>query len=164
MIVPNAALRTGLLILLALALAGCSWFFGEDRVYSTPGHASQAESSVVHTARTQLGVRYHWGGESPRDGFDCSGLIYWVYAQHGIILPRPSWEQFKVGREVYGRDLRPGDLVFFRISSTSRSLHVGIMTGPGTFIHSPKAGGRVSESSLNNPFWKKHFVGGKRVL
>ena len=159
----NALVRTGLLFLLAATLAGCSWF-EQERLYPQQDRAAYARNTVAETARTQLGVRYHWGGASPQDGFDCSGLIYWAFAQHGIILPRVSWEQYRVGREVYGRDLRPGDLVFFRIYGNSRSLHVGIMTAPGVFIHSPKAGGVVSESSLNNPFWKKHFIGGKRVM
>lgn len=159
----RVVVRTALLLLSTLAAASCSWF-SEERIYTGPANSGYGHSSVVETARSLLGVRYSWGGETPRDGFDCSGLTYFVYAQHGVRIPRVSWEQYQVGREVYGRDLMPGDLVFFRISRSSRSLHVGIVSGPSTFIHSPKAGGRVSESSLDNPFWKKHFVGGKRVL
>ena len=159
----NAVVRTGLLLILALAATGCS-MFSEQHVYSDPGRSNYAHSSVVDTARNVIGVRYSWGGESPQAGFDCSGLTYWVYAQHGILLPRVSWEQYRVGRDVYGRDLMPGDLVFFRLARSGPGLHVGIVSGSGTFIHSPKSGGVVSESSLDNPFWKKHFVGGKRIL
>lgn len=163
------AVRPCLLMLALLLLSGCamlekqSLYPGADR-RPTVRTTSGASGSVVETARSQMGVRYAWGGDSPHDGFDCSGFTYWVFRQNGVDIPRPSWEQYRVGLEVGMRELRPGDLVFFRTMATGRSLHVGIVSAPGRFIHSPKAGGVVSESSLDNSFWKRHFIGGRRLV
>ncbi len=82
------------------------------RVQHAP--ASGRAAAVVRTARTMIGAPYKWGGESPREGFDCSGLIWFSYRQHGITLPRVSWQQFSAGRAVSRSSLRPGDLVFTR--------------------------------------------------
>ncbi|MEF2146471.1 MAG: C40 family peptidase [Desulfovibrionaceae bacterium] len=129
---------------------------------SSNAHQQRRASTVVDTALSQLGRPYKWGGDYPAEGFDCSGLVYWAFAQHGVRLPRPSWEQFRVGRPVHREELRPGDLVFFKISRNA-SYHVGIYTGRGRFVHSPKAGSRVSESSLADDFWNRHYVLGRRV-
>lgn len=159
-------IQNALLLLLLLAAGGCS-MFGKQSIPTGPsaGPGSSYHSvSVVDTARTVMGTRYTWGGDTPRDGFDCSGLIYWVYAQHGVRMPRPSWEQYKVGRSVARNDLRPGDLVFFKTRNSGASLHVGIVSGPGRFIHSPKAGGVVSETDMNSSYWRTHYLGAKRVM
>lgn len=160
---------------LLLLLPGCSKRVGPY----APQKSSAAETStagsspkyskgnlppVVHTIRGQLGVPYAWGGQSPNNGFDCSGLIHWAYLKHGVELPRVSWEQFRAGRKIGWNELRPGDLVFFKTDRTIRGYHVGVISLPGRFVHSPKSGGRVMESPLANPYWKDHFVGGRRVL
>lgn len=160
------------LLLAALLLAsGCSMIprqplsplGGQRGLKTTAATKAAPGSSIVATARSQMGVPYSWGGDSPREGFDCSGFAWWVFRQNGMDLPRPSWEQYRTGREVARRELRPGDLVFFRIRTSGRSLHVGIVSSPGRFIHSPRAGGVIIESSLENAFWKRHFIGGRRV-
>lgn len=97
--------------------------------------ASASASAVVDTALTFQGVPYQWGGESP-DGFDCSGLVQYVFRRHGIDLPRVAKDQARVGNPVAAGDLRPGDLVFFG----SPVDHVGISAGGNKMVVAPKTG------------------------
>jgi cell wall-associated NlpC family hydrolase len=99
---------------------------------------------VVAYARHFLGIRYSWGGTSPRSGFDCSGLVRFVYGHFGIPLPHSSWGDLALGRHVPRRWLRPGDLVFFAGAS-----HVGIYVGRGRFIDAPHTGAVVRISTMN---------------
>ena len=126
--------------------------------------ASPRAEKVIRLARSLVGTPYKWGGYSPRTGFDCSGFIWYVYYQSGVNLPRMSWQQLGAGEPVRRADIRPGDLVFHQVDKDGKSLHVGIVTDRGTFVHSPSAGKRVTESSLNSPFWVEHFLGARRVL
>lgn len=126
--------------------------------------ASGKAAAILRTARAMIGARYKWGGESPKTGFDCSGLVWFVYRQHGITLPRVSWQQFGAGSPINYSQLRPGDLIFHKVDKGSKSLHVGIVTDRGTFVHAPSSGKRVMESSLNNTYWRNHYVGARRVL
>jgi cell wall-associated NlpC family hydrolase len=99
--------------------------------------------SVVSYARHFLGVRYSWGGSSPSTGFDCSGLVRFVYRRFGIRLPHSSWGDLARGHRISRRFLRPGDLVFFYDAS-----HVGIYVGHGRFIDAPHTGARVRISTM----------------
>ena len=102
--------------------------------------------SVVETALYYLGVPYVWGGESPQVGFDCSGLVKYVFHLHGVELPHYSRAQAKLGMPVNRvEDLRPGDLVFFG----NPIHHVGIYIGRGYFIHAPRTGDFVRISRLS---------------
>ncbi len=101
-------------------------------------------SLVVEYARHFLGVPYRYGGTSPSSGFDCSGLVRFVYAHFGIPLPHSSFADLVEGRRVARRFLRPGDLVFF-----SGASHVGIYAGGGRFIDAPHTGTVVRISTLN---------------
>lgn len=134
----------------------------QPRMQQSPVNGKAA--AILRTARALMGTRYRWGGDSPRQGFDCSGFIWFVYRQHGIILPRVSWQQFGTGRAVSYSAMRPGDLIFHKVDKGAKSMHVGIVTDRGTFIHSPSSGKRVMESSLNNTYWRQHYVGVRRVL
>lgn len=146
-------LRALCLIIIAAVLAGCSG--------SRPSRGSSRGKSIVATARKQIGIRYKFGGREPSDGFDCSGLALWVHRRHGLKIPSGSSQQFKGGRKVKRSKLRPGDLVFFTTYKKGPS-HVGVYTGHGTFIHSPRSGRTVSETSLSNPYWKKRYLGARR--
>jgi cell wall-associated NlpC family hydrolase len=108
-------------------------------------------------ARHLLGVRYEYGGTSPRTGFDCSGFVRFVWSHFGVHLPRVSYSQFDTGRRVGRRGLRPGDLVFF-----AGAGHVGLYIGNGRFIHAPHTGTRVSISSLGGAYGAE-FAGARRV-
>lgn len=125
------------------------------------GHESPREAmSIIETARQQIGVRYRLGGASPERGFDCSGLIFWVYKQNGLSVPRVARAQSNFGSPVDKNLLAPGDIVAFRVGG---AYHTGIYSGNGYFIHSPKQGDRVREESLDTAYWQRHFIGARRV-
>jgi hypothetical protein len=107
-------------------------------------------------ARRFLGVPYVWGGSSP-GGFDCSGLVRYVYQRFGFNLPHSSYADFNLGRGVGRWALKPGDLVFF-----SGLGHVGMYVGRGRFIHAPHSGTTVQISSLAD--WGGSYVGARRLL
>ena len=100
---------------------------------------------AVQIANHLTGIPYSWGGASPRAGFDCSGLVQYVYAKVGIQLPHYAAGQYGHGRRVSRGSLRPGDLVFF-----SGLGHVGIYAGRGKFIHAPRRGTTVRWSRLSS--------------
>ena len=118
---------------------------------------------VVATALTLQGTPYRNGGSDPSRGFDCSGLVQWVFAQHGAPLPRQTTEQFTVGERVDPSDIRAGDLVFFSTVSRGAS-HVGIALGDGRFLHAPSSRGVVRvERYADSSYWSRRFVGARRV-
>jgi cell wall-associated NlpC family hydrolase len=100
--------------------------------------------NVVSYARHFLGTPYRWGGSSPRTGFDCSGLVRFVYGHFGIVLPHSSWGDLSHGRRIARRSLRPGDLVFFYGAG-----HVGIYAGRNRFIDAPHSGAHVRLSTMH---------------
>lgn len=99
---------------------------------------------AVRLARQQLGVPYRWGGSSP-SGFDCSGLVSWVYGRLGVGLPHNAAALYGVGRHVRLASMRPGDLVFF-----SGLGHVGLYIGHGRMIHAPQSGRNVEVEALGS--------------
>lgn len=117
--------------------------------------------SLIKTASAQLGKRYSFGGESPRQGFDCSGLSSYVYSRNGMDLPRSSREQYSQGAPVERDKLRKGDLVFFGRKGVN---HVGIYLDDGKFIHAASSGGTVKVGDLDDPLWNKLYAGARRVL
>ncbi len=121
-------------------------------------------SDLVVNALSFLGVRYRYGGDSARTGFDCSGFVQHVYqVTLGLVLPRNAASQSRVGEKVPESQLRPGDLVFFNTLRRAFS-HVGIYIGNGEFIHSPRPGQSVRIESLDAPYWARRFDGARRIL
>ena len=118
-----------------------------------PGHPE-----VVPIAMRYLGVPYKWGGASPSTGFDCSGLVLYVYAQIGISLPHYAAAQYGYGAPVARSALLPGDIVFFNDLG-----HDGIYIGGGQFIDAPKTGDVVKIENLNDPWWSDGYVGARRL-
>jgi murein DD-endopeptidase len=108
-------------------------------------------------AKRFLGVRYVYGGSSPRSGFDCSGLVRYVYGHFGVRLAHSSYAQFGSGFRVRRGGLKPGDLVFFHGLG-----HVGIYIGHNKFIHAPHSGTRVRIESLGG--WYSGSLDGARRL
>lgn len=119
---------------------------------------------LVKTARGFLGVPYRWGGTDCDKGFDCSGLTMVCYRLNGLNLPRVSRNQFQSGHNVSKRDLRKGDLVFFATNGGRRVSHVGMYVGNNRFIHAPRTGKTVRVENLNNPFFRKTYVGARSYL
>jgi len=111
---------------------------------------------VVSAALSQLGTPYRYGGDSPR-GFDCSGLVQYAHQSAHIQVPRQTGSQAAAARQVSRHDLRPGDLLFFRINDDKPS-HVSIYLGDGRFVHAPSSGGHVSIESLDNPYWAPRLL------
>ncbi len=120
--------------------------------------------NVADIARQHLGVRYRSGGASPKSGFDCSGFVYWVFARHGVSVPRDSVRQSRAGEEVAKGDLLPGDIIIFRIANTPNGRHSAIYLGDGSFIHSPSAGSSVRIERLDDDYWRRHYMTARRVL
>jgi cell wall-associated NlpC family hydrolase len=106
------------------------------------------------------GVPYRNGGADP-SGFDCSGLVWYAFEQHGIQVPRTVAEQFDGGEKVKANHLEPGDLVFFETTGHKAS-HVGVFVGEGEFVHAPSARGEVRVERLASPYWSRRYVGARR--
>lgn len=121
-------------------------------------------SRVVRTAATQIGQRYRLGGESPKTGFDCSGLIYWAYKQNGITVPRITLSQAKMGQKIGRKSLKPGDILVFRTSRSPNGLHTGLYAGGDKFIHAPNSKSRVKLESFSNSWWSGQFLYGRRIV
>ena len=119
---------------------------------------------LVSTAEGFLGIPYEWGGESVETGFDCSGLAMTIYKLNGLDLPRNSMAQFQAGKPVRREDLAPGDLVFFATNGGAAVSHVGIYTGNGSFIHAPKKGDTIRQSSLRNGYFDGCYMGARTYL
>lgn len=134
------------------------------RTRPAPSVARTSEDNFVEIALALQGVRYRFGGNSPRQGFDCSGLVAYV-AMHswGMKLPRESSEMAQLGQRVAMNNLEPGDLVFFRIDRRNRISHVGIYIGNGEFVHAPSSGGTVRTEAINTEYWMHHYAGARRL-
>jgi len=130
-----------------------------------PGRATaqvDPGADVVLQALALLDTPYRYGGRSP-DGFDCSGLVSYVYGQAtGLVLPRRSEDMSRVGAELERNALAPGDLVFFNTLGR-RYSHVGIYIGEGSFIHAPARRGRVRVERLD-AYWLARYNGARRLL
>lgn len=126
------------------------------------GGTATTGQKIVDTAKQYLGVPYVWGGSTPR-GFDCSGLVQYVFKAHGISLPRTTKEQWTVGASISKSQLQIGDLVFFANTYTTGVSHVGIYVGNNQFIHASSSKG-VIISSLSNTYWAAHYYGCRSIL
>jgi len=128
-------------------------------------HSGTAEE-VLFKALGLVGTPYRYGGNTPDGGFDCSGLINYVYrGAAGIALPRTTREMSVMTGATIRRDgLQAGDLLFFATSGGRRVSHAAIYVGEGRFVHAPSTGGTVRLDSLSNSYWQKSYLSAKRVL
>jgi murein DD-endopeptidase len=127
-----------------------------------PQTLSTRIQGVLAKAMTLLGTPYRWGGASPDGGFDCSGLVGYVFRTAiGLDLPRVSRQMVSAGEAVDRASLVPGDLVFF--GRRGKVNHVGIYMGEGRFLHAPRTGRDVTVSSLDNGYWAGKFMAARRV-
>jgi cell wall-associated NlpC family hydrolase len=148
-------MRAAAVLALLIALAGCA---------STPPRAGQVPAAAALGARAAalasrlVGAPYRYGGSAP-DGFDCSGLVVYVYRELGIVLPRTAAEQRAALPRVPATALAPGDLVFF----SSPEDHVGIYLGGGEFVHAPGQGRGVERARLDSPYFLLGYAGGAHI-
>ena len=137
-----------------------------DEPARAPSAASAGTANdVLFRAIALVGTPYHWGGNTPTSGFDCSGLVDYIYRNAAdILLPHSSREMAAMdGRKVKSMtDLASGDLVFF--GGHGGISHVGVYVGKGRFVHAPNSGGTVRLDDIDGPYWRDHFAYGKRLL
>ncbi len=109
------------------------------------------------------GVPYRLGGADPA-GFDCSGLVQYVFAQYGISVPRIVEQQYEAGDKVKSRDVRPGDLLFFDTNRRGGGAsHVGIAIGADSFVHAPNSAGVIRVETLGSSYWGSRYIGARRI-
>ncbi len=138
----------------------------------TPGTGSTAAptqaiipsvgNEIAMRAISQLGKPYVWGG-ADLTGFDCSGLVRFIYDQVGIPVPRTAAEQFSAAQPIELTGLKPGDLLFFRTQGR-RISHVAIYTGEGRFIHAPRTGSLVEFRTLDDEYYRPRLAGAGRFM
>ncbi len=117
--------------------------------------------AVTGTALSLRGTPYRNGGSDP-NGFDCSGFTQYVFAQHGIALPREVRDQYRLGTSVKPDQLVAGDLLFFTTTDPGAS-HVAIAIGGDEFVHAPSSTGVVRVERLGSSYWSPRFLGARRV-
>ena len=164
-------MRVLLMVVLTAFSTACASTGAAPRPFPTPGSASRpAEPAVtvavppadlVGTALALRGTPYRNGG-ADLTGFDCSGLVQYVFAQHGLGMPRTVAEQYEVGRKIKPNELQPGDLVFFRTGGRDTS-HVGIALGDDAFVHAPSSNGVVRVEMISAKYWASRYAGARRV-
>lgn len=162
---PRRCLRFASL-LAVLAVAACSTL--PPAPSPPPGGNAQASTTVANNVLFRaiglVGTPYHWGGNTPESGFDCSGLVDYVYrTAAGINLPRTSREMAALSAPKVARDdLEAGDLLFF--GRRHHVNHVAIYVGHGRFVNAPDRGGTVRLDHLDGDYWRDHFLFARRVL
>lgn len=149
-----------LLALLVLLLSGCA---STDRTPLIKPGISRGNIQAASDALKLQGQPYLYGGQSPQEGFDCSGLVVYVYDQQGVKLPRTTGLLAQQLPDVNPNLRQPGDLLFF---NTERPFsHVGIYVGNDSFVHAPSArSGQVMKSSLRQPYWQERFMAVRRPV
>jgi cell wall-associated NlpC family hydrolase len=118
--------------------------------------------AIADVAMGMVGTRYRFGGTTPQDGFDCSGLVFYSYGQAGYAVPRTSQELFRTARKIALDDATAGDLMFFQ--DQTKLSHVGIYLGDGLFVHAPSTGSTVAVASLGTQYYQQHLVAVGRLL
>jgi cell wall-associated NlpC family hydrolase len=121
-------------------------------------------NDVLMRAIGLVGTPYRWGGNTPAGGFDCSGLVGYVFLDAAqVYLPRTTREIARVDGKTPNRErLAPGDLVLF--ADGGQVFHVGIYVGEGRFVHAPSTGGTVRLDRIDSTYWSRIYAGARRVL
>jgi cell wall-associated NlpC family hydrolase len=134
---------------------------GAPEAGTVPPSSKPDTYAITGTALSLRGTPYRNGGADP-SGFDCSGFTQFVFAQHGVTLPRAVADQFRTGTPVRSDELAPGDLLFFSTVAPGAS-HVAIALGGDEFVHAPSSTGIVRVERLSASYWSQRFVGARRM-
>lgn len=131
-----------------------------------PAPPEQTANEILFGAIALVGTPYRYGGNSPASGFDCSGLIQYVYRQSAALsLPRTVAQMNTLDvPDVAEEELQAGDLVIFATHRDSRPSHAGIYVGEGRFVHAPSGGGTVRLDELSDTYWQRAYLNAKRPL
>ena len=167
-------IRTALTAAIILPFASCGLFSGKHHP-KTKTHTTARTVQPVRISnidRTQgsqelmlhsmglIGTPYRWGGSSTTTGFDCSGMIQFVYKNAlDVSLPRTVRDMAAASRKIPDNQLKAGDLVFFNTGGSSQYSHVGLYIGNGEFIHAPSSGKTIKTEKLSSPYYAKHYLG-----
>jgi cell wall-associated NlpC family hydrolase len=167
-VLKNGAWRNAtyyLVLIGALYLSGCS---SQAPQKSEPLGVDKSSrvSEILFNALGLVGTPYRYGGSSPANGFDCSGLIQYVYRESAnLALPRTVAEMNShAAPDIAEDNLQSGDLVIFATDGTSRPSHAGIYVGEGRFVHAPSRGGEVRMDFLDDKYWQRSYLNAKRPL
>jgi len=152
------------IIFFVILLTGCS-----TSKQAVQKKSEKETKELIEFANKYMGAPYLYGGTTPK-GFDCSGFVQYTYKKIGYPLPRTTKEQAKIGTKVEKKNLKSGDLVFFKgKNKKSKGVgHVGIVTkadkrGEFSFIHaSTNNGVRIDNSELN--YYKVRYVKAQRII
>ena len=126
---------------------------------------SSTIDKIVNGAKGYLGYKYVYGSANPNVGFDCSGLVYYLYQTHaGITLNRNSAAQASNGYQVSKSNLKPGDLLFFATSGGKGISHVGIYIGNGQMVHASTPATGVIQDNINSSYYTNTFVTARRII
>jgi cell wall-associated NlpC family hydrolase len=119
--------------------------------------------AIAQFAMGFRGVPYRLGGADPA-GFDCSGLVQYVFAQYGMDVPRVVEQQYEVGDSIRPSDIKPGDLIFFNTEKSGNGAsHVAIAIGQDSFVHAPNSTGVVRIETLSSTYWGSRYLGARRI-
>ena len=134
----------------------------EEPAVQQPAYNAASGQTIVNTAMQYIGTPYVWAGTSPEEGFDCSGLVYYVYGENGYSLNRVAQNMYYNGDDVDLNNLQAGDILLFG-SSVYNIWHAGIYVGNGQFIHSPHSGSTVRVQDLSDTYGMR-LVAARRVV
>jgi cell wall-associated NlpC family hydrolase len=172
----KSPLARALTAVVALTSAACASTGGTPRPFPMPGattiharrsapppvRAGSTEHNAVVTLALELrGVPYRNGG-TDLNGFDCSGFTQYVFAHHGLTLPREVREQFRLGKKIKRERMQPGDLIFFTTTGPGPS-HVAIAVGGDEFVHAPSSRGVVRVERMSSRYWASRLIGIRRI-
>ena len=156
----------GIFICALFSLNGCSTFSSKtasSKVAQFKQDTSVGSEDISIAAVGLVGVPYRYGGNNPKAGFDCSGLIGYVYLKSANIkLPRTIQEMSRTGQSIQNEAPAPGDLVFFNTTG-ERFSHAGIYVGHGRFVHAPSKGGTVRLDQMTSPYWAARYTEARRI-
>jgi cell wall-associated NlpC family hydrolase len=161
-----------LIALAAMSIAGCS-VTPPRSMPAPPAPPVSPTQSSEHAAPTlgdeialraiaQVGTRYRYGG-ADLEGFDCSGLVFFIHRELGMTVPRTAAQQYAASKPVNVQALAPGDLLFFRTTATKRITHVAIYAGDGRFVHAPQTGRTIELRELRDDYYGPRLVGAGRL-